>query len=807
MTYGSKADNLIYLREHYPDNVPAFEVIAFENIIKDYTKVHGRVTKLVAKILQSESGTERLQKQLRDISDTLTLDEQAVSSVAKRLSAHGWGKVSVRTSAYSEDGRDLSFAGQYVSFVDLTFSKSVLEKYILSCYRSLFSERVIGYARSRGATSLDIGGAAIVQQMFYGAKSGVMFTENGRGEIEFEVADSWRNTIVEGDNATKLLASKITLRGPGVTKQYTKIAGIGIELERAFRSPVDVEWAYRGDKIMLLQVRPQTTTTIHYSLTWDGTNISENYPGITLPLTYSFIRGLYAEVYPSFFRLMGMSEKELKKNESIFSNALGYINGRVYYRIENWYELVSLIPGLRNQNFFEAMLNPVKKKNLTKKSLKLRTILKPRLLLLTVRFGWLLLRSRAYSNSFSKDFAVMFKQYNQLNWSAMSANAIHGHLNEIRREMLVLWGVPILNDIKVMVFHGIFKTILLSGADAHTYLKHLSGLTDRASIKPLQALQRLGNDVDKAMETEHITRVEQLVKTSSWTHIESEASLFISTYGGRTPDELKLENPRLGENVFDVLQLAYASRNTDLSLVSTASRPSLEGLSTLKRIIFPFIAGQVREAIDYRERFRFNRAQIFSLARTAYLALGVRLAEDQVIETSEDVFFLTEDEVSAIVNGHGWTYDYREVVSRRRKRLSAYEKMPFWLRVSGYGAVAATSLRDTSSVGKSSRSATGEGVAPGRVTREAIVVEDFDPTLDVTGKILVVRHVDPGWTLLLVQAAGVITERGNALSHVAIVSREICVPAVVGVRDAVSIFKTGETLTLDGSTGEITHES
>ena len=97
----------------------------------------------------------------------------------------------------------------------------------------------------------------------------------------------------------------------------------------------------------------------------------------------------------------------------------------------------------------------------------------------------------------------------------------------------------------------------------------------------------------------------------------------------------------------------------------------------------------------------------------------------------------------------------------------------------------------------------GNGVAPGLITAPAIVVDTFDPELDVTGKILVVKHVDPGWTLLLVQAAGVISEKGNPLSHVAIVSREINIPAIVGVPDAVNRIRTGQSLSIDGTTGSV----
>src|SRR3989338_5480279 len=98
---------------------------------------------------------------------------------------------------------------------------------------------------------------------------------------------------------------------------------------------------------------------------WDKTNIGENYPGITLPLTYSFIRLAYSKVYPNFLKIIGLSDKNIKEHDYVFENMLGYINGEIFYNINNWYELIKLIPGYKyNKKFFENMLEPVEKKPL-----------------------------------------------------------------------------------------------------------------------------------------------------------------------------------------------------------------------------------------------------------------------------------------------------------------------------------------------------------------------------------------------------------------------------------------------------------
>jgi len=71
------------------------------------------------------------------------------------------------------------------------------------------------------------------------------------------------------------------------------------------------------------------------------------------------------------------------------------------------------------------------------------------------------------------------------------------------------------------------------------------------------------------------------------------------------------------------------------------------------------------------------------------------------------------------------------------------------------------------------------------------------------GEILITRFTDPGWTPMLAKAGGIITEVGGMMTHGAIVAREYGVPAVVGIEDAVKLFKTGEVITIDGDSGVI----
>ena len=66
-----------------------------------------------------------------------------------------------------------------------------------------------------------------------------------------------------------------------------------------------------------------------------------------------------------------------------------------------------------------------------------------------------------------------------------------------------------------------------------------------------------------------------------------------------------------------------------------------------------------------------------------------------------------------------------------------------------------------------------------------------------------VRHLEPELAPLLAGVDGLVAETGSALSHLAIVARELGVATVVGVDDALARFPPGVQVLVDGSTGEV----
>jgi pyruvate,water dikinase len=105
------------------------------------------------------------------------------------------------------------------------------------------------------------------------------------------------------------------------------------------------------------------------------------------------------------------------------------------------------------------------------------------------------------------------------------------------------------------------------------------------------------------------------------------------------------------------------------------------------------------------------------------------------------------------------------------------------------------------------RQLTGLGVSGGVATGRARIVPDVvamaDRDID-DGEILIAPFTDAPWTPLFIPAAAVVVETGGVLSHAATVAREFGIPCVVMVKDATTIIRDGQTVTVDGTAGTVT---
>ena len=96
-------------------------------------------------------------------------------------------------------------------------------------------------------------------------------------------------------------------------KEYLKrVIDESIKIARHFKAPQDIEWTFQDNKLFILQSRPISRSIWSHSkdnMLFDSANIGESYSGIVLPLTSSFAKKLYKDVYINSLLKSGVEEK------------------------------------------------------------------------------------------------------------------------------------------------------------------------------------------------------------------------------------------------------------------------------------------------------------------------------------------------------------------------------------------------------------------------------------------------------------------------------------------------------------------
>ncbi|GAA0728084.1 phosphoenolpyruvate synthase [Halorubrum trapanicum] len=98
----------------------------------------------------------------------------------------------------------------------------------------------------------------------------------------------------------------------------------------------------------------------------------------------------------------------------------------------------------------------------------------------------------------------------------------------------------------------------------------------------------------------------------------------------------------------------------------------------------------------------------------------------------------------------------------------------------------------------------GLGVSPGVASGTVRVLENTDDLNEVTeGDVVVAEMTEPDMVPAMQRAAGIVTDEGGMISHTAIVSRELGLPAIVGCDDATRELIHGQDVTIDGNRGTV----
>lgn len=559
------------------------------------------------------------------------------------------------------------------------------------------------------------------------------------------------------------------------------------------------------------------------AIVWDRTNIVESYPGVTLPLTFSFIQHAYSQVYPSFLRSIGVPEQFLCAYQDVFKNLLGHLMGRVYYRAENWYRLVRVLPLYQyNKQFFEAMWNPARAWGTSTGHEPLgitrRFIVGLCFFVRLVAAQWHIAR---FKKTFNRDLAT----YRDKDMSSMDTAALAGWYKWLEEHFFASWSVPIMNDFRVMVYHGILRKLLstvtsgandelTSGLLSSSRLVSYSNNALRAMEKIVQEIRAIPT-LERAIVASEPGESYRLLTKSSLAPL---VSSYLDLYGDRHPSELKLEattlreQPELMAGIIRQILMAPPFLRTkkgvenSVKLLMQPYRGSHNWFAfSFMVVAVAFFARITRRALVEREELRLCRSMVFGLARGTFIEFGKRLSKAGQLNTSRDIFYLTRDEVLhwALTNVSTWQ-DTLPSRMEQFARFSVMSELP--RRLHTLGDDLEHWVADSPTSEPSELILRGTPASGGTVRAPAVVMQEFDSSIDVQGKVLVTLQTDPGWTVIFPLLAGVITERGGMLSHAAIVSRELAMPSVLGIEGATAVIRTGDIVLLDGTAGTVSIE-
>jgi len=764
---------------------------------------------------------------LRDLSiDTRTRDPSALAQLRRRIessrlpaqvagelraSMAGLGeRLAVRSSAVEEDGGEHSFAGQFLTVVNVRPGDE-LERAVLRCWASLFSDEAQAYRRG----SRRRGMAVVVQALVDARCSGVLFTIDpvsgswtemvveavlGQGEALVgghlrpdrhvlhrprrlprglrRLVSRLRVEVVESDTVsqTRLLApleagelTWVDLPDPGRPKlsdeEVRRLGRLGLRAEVGAGTPLDLEWALdRSGELWLLQARPITAAgppARGEGVLWSRRFMGERWASLATPLGWS----ITSELLSWFIDYPGTSALHLGG-----APPLRLLRGRPYANVTVFRHLAFKLPGRPPPGFMMDFLPASELERWTRRFAYPPDVQVYRSILATTfrEKRWRRFRWNPVTNHRAWD-AFLLRLQDEL---PALEQPVEDRADALRRveEGIALWRDYIKVHIISLLLANLYFQILGAFLPPDLRGDLLRAPADNPTMRTNEALWRLGRG-------------------------ELDLDAFLVEFGHRTSESSwELFAPRWADDPEHVRGLAsrLATLDDPALLAVERTRASDAALAELRRrtgglerevLVRTTLLARRYLALREEQRFAFDRLLTALQGRT--LDLGRALGIDDDIRWLQWPEVLRFDEVDAV-----------ELTARRKRQwaeFAAAPEPPVFLVGDEGVEVPATG-----------RSLEGLGISGGRATGTVRVLSSLEHAAHLLpGEVLVARATDPGWTPLFLVASAVVLELGSMLSHGAVIAREYRLPAVVNVAGATTLLQDGQRVTVDGGRGVV----
>ena len=694
----------------------------------------------------------------------------------------------VRSSAIGEDSENNSFAGQYETLTDVMVPK--IRDAVKHVAQSAKSARVEEYKAQNDETSEGIG--VIIQEFVKPDFAGVIFTSDiitGKDDkiIGNYVHGEGEKLVSGSENAEEFRIGAIdkTFEGNSEIAPYAKtLRKYSLAIRSFYGLPMDIEWAVANHKVYILQARPITTlrrldpenydingTRSGYKLL-TKTNVGEIFMKPVSPMTFSVLEKINDVLgLPDWLdNINGQAYMNISVMCSLMVR-FGIKRDKAYEKIK---ELVGEIPeGVEvpvspfdKKAFMRKIKNlffPRNKSKLTKKQ-KHEMVQN-----LDSISDNLILKIRKFTDS-----KALMKYWDEV---------LQGYLNDGLASIMAESGTSL-----VPLFGTRKKIAKIAGEDmANRLCTGCVGIID--CMKPMLLLEDVA---EGRMSREDYIRV----------------------CGHRSADEMELMTPRPYEDPSfpDNLLKDMPSDGSPLHRMQTAHKSAYEEALAEFKEKYPskrkWIDKEIAKFIHanvFREDIRSKGVRIFCVFREYILKAG------ELNGLGDDIFMLSFTEMFNLLKGDASAVAY---IPARKESFARYNTYPGFpnLVIGRFDPEKWLSDPDRrfdvfisdQPAGDVSSDVKGFAGAAGVVTGTVRVIDDVSHINEIVpGEILVTRATNIGWTVAFHKVSAIVTDIGAPLSHAAIVAREFGIPAVVGCRNATTILKTGDVVTVDGGKGTV----
>lgn len=715
-------------------------------------------------------------------------------------------RVAVRSSATAEDLPDASFAGQQETYLNVQGIESVLNG-VRNCYASLWGNRAVSYRFHQGYDQTSVSIAVVIQEMIESEKSGVLFTVNpvNKKENEMQInasfglgesvvsgrvtADSYiidksgniievnigskETQIIYGDKETVEVSVNSDKRKTRALndREILELMKCGLEIEKHYGMPMDIEWAIKNDIVYILQARAITTLkNSENDIT--GNDLIEKYiNGKKIKKDTKEVMSFFLEKMPfahrvlDFDYLMAINDQKvnilseggiiLPRNPIIDDDGIQTFSDDGKRIGKNIFKFFNILKNMKDfefcykkckdfMNIYEVEIEEIKHLNFENMTLtECGNFLEESYVLLQKlaydRFKYALFPSVLNSKKFTKIIKKVNSNYSSFdfywdldNKTSVVTNDVYKMAREIRKNEAL-------------------KKAIISGDNFKELYKKYNDFK---------------NISDEFMKDNGFKSDYNCYCLSAKTFLED-------------PDRLiNILRPILNEN---------SNGSNDVKDFSKL----MESVKEIYGRKYQDVEKQIKYFRYFhvvREESQYLWETLFYYVRKCVRRINFILLGDENIETG--VANLFHKELLKAINRGNLNESDKEKIKRRN------EKFPLAVKV--WEASKLLIFKTDGDVLKGVSGSTG--IAVGKVCLINSPKEFYKMK---KGDILVCHLTDPEWTPLFKLASAVVADTGSALSHAAIVAREYNIPAVLGVGFATTKFKDGDTIKVDGNTGEV----